>query len=51
MSRIKKVIDSHISMIDGKYYVCHIKSGVVVECQTKKAARLVFVNGYIGDRV
>lgn len=49
MSRIRKAIDSHISEINGKWYACHIKLGVVFECETKKTARLVYINGYRRD--
>ena len=49
MSRIRKQIESHITEIGGKWYACHIKLGVVFECETKKAARLVYINGYRRD--
>lgn len=46
MSNIKKTIESHITEINGKYYVFYGKGNVMLECQTKKAARLVYINGY-----
>jgi len=46
MSKIRKAIDSHITETDGKFYAFHMRLGVMFECATKKAARLVFINGY-----
>jgi hypothetical protein len=46
MTRIKRVIDSHIVERNGKFYASHIKLGVMFECETKKAARQVWINGY-----
>lgn len=46
MSRIRKTIDSHITQIGGKWYAFHRRLGVFFECPTKKAARIVFINGY-----
>ena len=46
MSKIRKAIDSHITESNGKFYAFHKRMGVVFECATKKAARLVYVNGY-----
>ena len=46
MSNIKRAIDSHISEINGKFYAFHMKSGIMFECLTRKAARMVYINGY-----
>ena len=46
MSNIKKSIDSHLRLMNGKWYAFHMKSGMMLECETKKAARLVYINGY-----
>lgn len=46
MSNIRKSIDSHLRLMNGKWYAFHMKSGMMFECETKKAARLVYVNGY-----
>lgn len=46
MSNIKKSIDSHLRLMNGKWYAFHMKSGIMCECETKKAARLVYINGY-----
>ncbi len=45
MSNIRKLIDSHITEVDGKYYVYYEKGHFIMECLTKKAARLVYIKG------
>lgn len=47
MSNIRKLTDSHLRLMNGKWYAFHMKSGMMFECETKKAARLVYVNGYV----
>jgi hypothetical protein len=46
MSNIRKSIDSHLRLMNGKWYAYHKKSGMMFECNSKKAARLVYINGY-----
>lgn len=46
MSNIRKTIESHVREINGKFYAFHMKSGFMIECANKKAARLVYINGY-----
>ena len=46
MSNIRKSIDSHLRLMNGKWYAYHTKSGIMFECKSKKAARLVYINGY-----
>lgn len=45
MSKIRKFIDSHVTELNGKYYACHKRLGVVFQCDTFKAARLVYIDG------